>query len=408
MKAFQIGGCRGRWLVYPLVVLSAASCGQTSPRGPVERTETSGQAIINGELDTTRQAVVRYQVNGSKCSATIFHVDGSTGYALSAAHCVDGGLGELLQGDDASMPDATYAAVEQVEHPAAFKAAAYDFGVIKFEGATAETPLIPLFPADQDTYVPGLLMDLVGYGETETGGTDMRYHVVNALSGVSATRFYFDQAEKGFCSGDSGGPGLTVNGGDRVAGVIQAVAPDCEGTGLAGRVSLVQDTFIWRYIEGLPAVPLTCAECYGAVQAGGSACIDAVIACFDNSNCESHMACLDRCEGDETCEQACAESNVPGATLYQAITACSCGACAEECTGEPICDIDPGTGGTGGAGGSFASGGDMGGDPGPSAPANSDDGGCSLVVAPSSGNDVGWFVLGLVWLGRRRRRSIAA
>src|SRR5262245_57828099 len=47
--------------------------------------------IINGAVDTTHQAVVailsQNGTNATECSGTIFLVNGSTGYALTAAHC---------------------------------------------------------------------------------------------------------------------------------------------------------------------------------------------------------------------------------------------------------------------------------------------------------------------------------
>jgi hypothetical protein len=65
--------------------------------GPAPSSEAT--PIINGTPDSTYAPVVAY-LHGGKCSATIVHVDGDTGYAVTAAHCISGQLGLLRQGDN--------------------------------------------------------------------------------------------------------------------------------------------------------------------------------------------------------------------------------------------------------------------------------------------------------------------
>src|SRR2546430_11092494 len=79
-------------LAAPVLVLVAACSSTSSPKS--ESTGTTASPIINGQLDTTHDAVVAIALQqgneGGLCSGTIVKIDAATniGWVLTAAHCV--------------------------------------------------------------------------------------------------------------------------------------------------------------------------------------------------------------------------------------------------------------------------------------------------------------------------------
>ncbi len=88
-------------LVAASVGLTACVSKKEAP-SPVADTEASRQAIINGQLDTTHQAVVALIGRNSICSGTIVQTDPQRGigWVLTAAHCVDDVPQAIIQGND--------------------------------------------------------------------------------------------------------------------------------------------------------------------------------------------------------------------------------------------------------------------------------------------------------------------
>jgi hypothetical protein len=141
--------------------------------------DPAGQAsapIIGGTTYTTHQWVVAYLASGGKCSATIIAKYGSTGYALTAAHCLKSQLGVIRQGNNHNSGYIEYPVVETDAHPEYNGSPLYDFAMLRFSGATVNTPAFAPLTAQQDNLVAGSSMKLLGYGQTANsgGGTSLR------------------------------------------------------------------------------------------------------------------------------------------------------------------------------------------------------------------------------------------
>lgn len=406
------------------------ACGSESEPAPPALVGHAQQGIINGTVDTAHPAVVRHESQGF-CTATIVKVEGSTGYALTAAHCIDQNtLGKLKQGQDADQPDRVYNITKHAVHPDYGKATAFDFAMVTFEGADANTPWLPILDPAKDSYKPGFPLTFVGYGIVKQGpgGDNSERRVIeNKITSASPLRFVFDQMQKGFCSGDSGGPGLTVQQPERVAAVIQAVSGGkngCSDQGIAGRISSVYNEFIGPYLEGKPFELQSCDLCRSAVTSSESLCLDIITDCFNNAKCLGYAQCLEQC-ATQSCVDACADQHPDGKVMYGQIATCSCQQCASECDGDPQCDEPPPatstttsassttagvggsvatstTAGVGGAGATGAGGGSEQNDPGPVV-----ESGCAVAQArpsvPSSKLQFLFAALGLAVCFRRRQ-----
>ncbi len=309
--------------------------------------------IVNGQLDTTHEAVVAW-IHGSKCSATIVHVDGSTGYALTAAHCVGGSNGTLRQGENHNSADRTYNVVDQEIHPRYGEAEAFDFAMLTFTGADTNTPTMDVLTPAQDTMGIGSPVTMVGYGITPSNNSRRRF-ATNTLSNDLTNDIFvsYDQSggKGGVCSGDSGGPSFfQVGGTEYVAAVHSFVSqgnntPQCEGIGVSVRASGVLDSFIQPYIDGQPYGRESCAVCRDAhVRAGFdivAGCEAPLETCIQSNACLEYNQCFANCIG-QSCRNACGQDNPTGKQQFDAIDACVCNsACTTECAGDEICEPDP-------------------------------------------------------------------
>ncbi len=310
--------------------------------------------IVNGSLDTVHQAAVAY-LHGSKCSATIIYLSGSTGYALTAGHCIGGALGTIRQGNNHANGqfDVEYPVVAAVAHPeysgtpTAGHSKLYDFGILRFSGATGSTPVMPALSPGQDNLSQGTQLDLVGYGNTEVGSTTLRRHVVKPISYESDLRLAFNQQTSGMCSGDSGGPVIHNNGQERVAGVNSyisgPVVNQCVGnnfTGTAVRVSAVYDTFIMPVINSTAYGPQTCDQCEEAHIYAGD-CTPYLEGCWNNAACSDYLDCVNGCT-TQSCVTQCKIVHATGYQTYMQIYTCVCDtACSAECAGDPLCEPPP-------------------------------------------------------------------
>jgi len=296
--------------------------------------------IINGNLDTTHDAVVAVFLGMGACSGTIIHRDGGNAWVLTAAHCVTPNPPQAVaQGDDYDNPVATYPVADYAYHPAySGPGGLFDFAVVRITGATAATPVIPALTPAEDTLAAGTLVRHLGYGITSypSGYTTERHETTNTVNSVSASYFDYLQPTSGPCSGDSGGPALTVGGAERVAGVISGGDQTCSQYGVSGRVSAVYDSFIMAFINGTP-ITMTCDECFTGATSGSGACTAQVNACFANADCDALVSCIDPCV-TQPCVQGCITAHPSGYTLYRAIYDCVCTtACTTACAGDALC-----------------------------------------------------------------------
>jgi len=337
-----------------LIVLVAACAPERDDPHETTVVARAESAIINGSPDTDHPAVVAY-LQGGKCSATIVHVDGSNGYALTAAHCISGQNGKLRQGENHANGqfDVEYSVVEKAIHPnyvntneaapEGNQSALWDFAMLRFSGATGSTPVIPAMQLSEDSLKSGDQVDLVGYGQTESSGNNKeRRHKVLPIDAETELRLFFDQATGGMCFGDSGGGAIAQIGGeDRVAGVHSGVSDEtCGGTASRVRVSAVVDTFITPFVTGAPFGEQSCDQCNEAATADG-VCGDDLAACFDSAACQSYLSCAQACSSG-VCVKGCQLTHSAGFNQYDAIFDCVCSdGCSSECGGDPLCAADP-------------------------------------------------------------------
>jgi MYXO-CTERM domain-containing protein len=327
-----------RRLVLGLSVISclfAAGCTPEAPR-PAEQVRSVPLGIINGSLDTTHTAVVAIFSNQSVCSGTIVAVVGDEGYVLTAAHCVEDAPVQVVFTDDYNNAPFDNNVVSYAAHPD-YAFPDYDFAMVKFSGASGATPIIPAMSDVEDNLTGTETVEFVGYGVTEDNfNNSLRMHVSGPLSAVDALHLEYEQSAGGPCSGDSGGPSLSlVNGQERVSGVTSYGDQQCVQYGVSGRVSAVNETFIQTFIaNGGPQGGQTCSQCETAATSQNGACAGSVDACFANNACASLVQCINGCN-DQACVDDCAMTYQAGVPLYNAIFDCICDvACDTECAAQ--------------------------------------------------------------------------
>jgi len=334
------------------LVLSLGALGCADPSAPrVERRApigVHGDAIINGQIDTTHDAVVAVFFGNNKCSGTIVDVNGGFGYALTAAHCIKQNAASIVIGDDHDAGGVVeHSIVEAAVHPY-YNDFLYDMAVVKFSGASGSTPVIPALTPSEDTLHDTSTVTFVGFGLTShpNGDTSQRHQRTHQLSALRPLTLEYNQDSGGPCSGDSGGAVLTTGATERVAGIIANTGEGCTDYGTSGRVSEAYDGFIAPYVNTgtvsqTDAAPQTCDQCNQWATSGNSSCVDEVEACYASSLCLALLGCWDTCL-TLTCQAECAQSHPLGYEIYTAITDCVCdGACVSQCSGDAICDGFP-------------------------------------------------------------------
>ncbi len=332
------------WLGMLTLISLVTACERNATPREDEQIGASETAIINGDPDQGHPMVVAYLHDGSLCSATIVEVKGSTGYALTAAHCIGAQLGELRVGSEINnSPTMTYPVTATLAHPGYKASTLYDVAMLKFTGASAATPSMPPLPVSLDNLSAGTTLDLVGYGKTTDAGGQIgaKHHKFLPIGDVTPLRLLFDQKAGGLCSGDSGGPSTFYPALEYVAGVHSYVASDngsCLVQGADIRVSPYTETFIKPFINGQPTGPLTCAECTEAHTANGL-CSKSIAACYATKHCPAYQTCIQACKTNG-CIVDCKTKYAAGATLYTAIETCICDTgCATECAAAPFCNV---------------------------------------------------------------------
>ncbi len=343
------------WILPFLIVsLSLASCVavDVAPHDDPasDDVEGRGQAIINGTLDTAHPAVVAIFGRDSLCSGTIIQTDPvrGIGWVLTAAHCVDSAPEVVIQGRDFNDPDVTYEVIDFEEHPAySPESSAFDFAVVRFAGASRNTPVIPVAGAT-DNLSRGSQITSVGFGRTnpsderETNNSQRRT-ITRPLSGLDERFLIYSLATGGICSGDSGGAVLaTVNGAERVVGVHSSVTEECRGEGFNGRVSGVFNTWLRGVLSG--QVEESCDLCRQVAQSGDGQCTPVIERCLNTPACANLVNCLNNCQTD-ACSEQCVTNNRAGLNDYTAIFDCTCeDACGDICAGDPACPEGPACG----------------------------------------------------------------
>ncbi|MFO0551867.1 MAG: trypsin-like serine protease [Polyangiaceae bacterium] len=237
-----------------------------------EATSESRDGIIGGEVDTANHATValiltRPDGTHGLCSGTIVATHGTTGYVLTAAHCVVGvsdmliaqatDFRDCLSGGNAALCEAVYVPQTWAADPAYDpNEHTRDFAVVTFEGASASTPVVPV-STNPDSLSAGVLVELSGYGRTYSGPNDpnnfqsRRNHVTVPLSSVWPDWLRFDATTgKTACFGDSGGPAYAMTGDKvHVVGVASNADQNCEYVANYARVASAYVEFIAPIID---------------------------------------------------------------------------------------------------------------------------------------------------------------
>ncbi len=297
-------------------------------------------AIINGIIDTENPAAVAF---GSAwepfgtCSGTIIKVEGEHGWALTAAHCADNIVGNLMLVGHLDESPLQFPVVEVVSNPAYFVAFAFgeDVAVVRFVGADPSLPVVSVATAAEDDLAVNTTITLAGYGRTEDGVKSQRRSITRPILLLGADLMTYDQATGGICFGDSGGPAFAELGvGRRVVGVTSVVTGiDCDGWGGSARASAHLSGFIQPLLDK-PTFD-ACSRCYGAAFST-TACQSLVEGCFAGGPCELYSNCVSACS-DAACRDACGAANPQGEAEYGAIAACPCEICGESCQDQPTC-----------------------------------------------------------------------
>jgi hypothetical protein len=331
--------------VIPAVLITLAACSSTDSSGESPAAHISS-AIINGQLDTTHQAVVavilQKGTEGGLCSGTIVKVDpvSHIGWVLAAAHCVNIPPVYVLQGNDFSQSGTLSYDVLDYKADSRYSGqpgSPYDFAVLRIIGVDASTPIIPMVSAS-DGLAVGTNVLSVGYGRTSliASGTPamdntIRRRVAKQLSQVGQLISY-DMATDGICQGDSGGPVLVSSGGaEKVAGVHSFVQGDCNGTGVSVRVS-----FDLSFINGeLAKAPPTedCALCGKIANSGNGTCAALTRSCLADKDCNGYYQCLSS-QPRNVCLLMFPKAQGP----FNAAANCQCTeACTTQCKADASC-----------------------------------------------------------------------
>jgi MYXO-CTERM domain-containing protein len=203
----------------------------------------------------------------------VIKVDGDTGYVLTAAHCTN--MDYVIAADDyedcfgQGNPgcQAVFEVTQQIYHPSYNNndpGQGYDFSLIRFSGASGWPYWIPAAQG-ADGIDEGVTVDIVGYGQTESGNNSLRKHKNTTVQEVYGNLF-FDHLST-VCFGDSGGPAI-YNGA--VVGVSSFVTDDaCMDYGFSGRVRNVYTSWIEPF-TGPSMPPMTTSATTGATTGSGN------------------------------------------------------------------------------------------------------------------------------------------
>jgi len=348
---------RASLLAVPVVTLVLAACSAGSPpsdpRGSSEpeHVARTSSAVINGQLDTTHQAVVAIVLQsgsqGGLCSGTIVKTDPAThiGWVVAAAHCVELPPVFVLQGDDFSQNGGVLR-YDVIDYKADSRYSGavggpYDFAVLRIAGVDGSTPTIPLASAS-DGLAVGTNVLSVGYGRTTLiasgAGTEntVRRKVAKQLSQVGQMIAY-NMATSGICQGDSGGPVLVGSpGSEKVVGIHSYVQGDCNGVGVSGRVSFGLSFLQGEIAKALPTD--SCDLCGQIANSGNGTCAAATRNCLADKECGGYYECLSSGASKATCLTKFPKAEGP----FNAAANCVCTqACPTQCTGTLECRNTP-------------------------------------------------------------------
>jgi hypothetical protein len=349
-------------------ILGAVLLVACSPQ-PSSSVSSVSSPILNGSDDSPElyPGVVRLTTGVEYCSGTLIAAAGTTGWVLTAAHCLMPGFaipGAIPASDYVMQVGADVATAASFPVAAGYVPADLDLdrtsfpenldvwpiarvtdvALLEVTGLTPEVAALatPWLDPAEDTLAAGSTGDIAGYGRLVPAGSPatVRQRATVDIYGVypsfrrQSDFIVLDQrgSAPGFCLGDSGGPLLVASGtGDpAVAGVISSTASvgysRCLGFGLLARLSQVVADFIEPVLAGTPPAPTACYACaYQATLPGGE-CVDELAAA--NASATDFVDCL----GSDAID-SCRTTYPDGAAAYDAYWSClETVACAGLCS----------------------------------------------------------------------------
>ncbi len=338
------------------IIAVVAACSSSEPLpAPEPAAAKVASPIINGNVDTTHEAVVALYsqdgATGGLCSGSIIKVDAERhiGWVLTAGHCVTIAPVFVFQGDDyASASALRYEVVDYAPHPQydpTDTGSPYDFAMVRIAGVDATTPVLPIVGAT-DGLAVGTSVVSVGYGMTTLQETNpptentVRRNVAKKLSQVGQAQVGYDMATSGICHGDSGGPVLVSSGGvEKVAGVHSYVSGQgggCNGFGVSVRVSSALSFINAQLAKAIPTED--CALCTKISNSGASQCATANAGCLADKDCKGYFDCISAGTAKATCVTKFPKAEGP----FNAAANCTCTtACPDTCGKEFSCRSVP-------------------------------------------------------------------
>ncbi|MBX3191251.1 MAG: S1 family peptidase [Labilithrix sp.] len=341
----------------PVAAIVVGAC-SSAPEPSDEPVGRASSAIINGQVDTTHEAVV-VVVSGDGthidglCTGTIVKVDTARniGWVATAAHCVESAPLYVLQcADFGTGPCLSYETVDFRFEPSynGQVGAANDIAMIRVAGVDGSTPTIPLVTAP-DGLTTGSAVVSVGYGRTSgvvssnpNDQNTKRHSVSKTISQIqgNGALLVYNQSTSGICQGDSGGPVISsAGGGERVVGIhsfvsgSQAQIRACSGTGVSVRVTAGASFWNGELGKALPAED--CALCQKVANSGNGQCATVLRNCIaDKANCGGFLECLNKGTSRANCLKQFPKAEGP----LNAVANCTCTqACADKCAGNLDC-----------------------------------------------------------------------
>ena len=335
----------------PIVASLAAACSST-PDGGAESVGQSSSAIINGQLDTTHNAVVAVILaqgsQGGICSGTIVKVDAARkiGWVATAAHCVDLPPKYIIGGPDFLAQSAiVYKVLDYEANPNWNQVGgANDFAMVRIAGVDGSTPIIPLTTSPDGLSTGGTSsFTSVGYGRTSLTepsnpeDQNTKRYVIKKNGYVSQTEISYNMATSGICQGDSGGPVIAGTGAsEKVVGIHSYVQGDCNGTGVSSRVSYGAGFWNQQLAKALP--PDNCQTCDAVANSGTQECAQLNKACLDDPECKAFSECLASGKKKADCLVTHPKAEGP----FSAAANCVCTrACTSQCGASESCKAAP-------------------------------------------------------------------
>jgi secreted trypsin-like serine protease len=221
------------------------------------------------------------------CSGTLIEPD----VVVTAAHCLNVGKNRKVRtmnpadlaiyvGDDpsADILDHLYLTTETLIFPSYNPIALRnDIALVRLSGDITE-PVTPVDNLPASTGFTsadvGTLINMAGFGETETGSSGVKLQVDVTLgslgcyvsgcpdSGYTATQIAYAQSAAGPCFGDSGGPAFAYRGGVPYVGAVTSYGDsNCTIYGVSTRVDAFE-SWINEFIGVTPPPPDCSADGY--------------------------------------------------------------------------------------------------------------------------------------------------